>query len=100
MGKETIEFVLPTPRGEIETKRIFAPAARIPDLSGKRIALVHNKKAGADTFLTAVEEILKQKYPTATFLPGYTTEINLAREPEFYDEVAGSADAFIFGAGD
>jgi hypothetical protein len=100
MGKETVELVLPTPRGEIGAKRIFAPAARVADLSGKRIAMVHNKKAGADTFLAAVEELLKQKYPTATFVHGYDTEINLARDPAFYDEVAKKADVFIFGSGD
>ncbi len=100
MGKETVELVLPTPKGEIETKRIFPPAARVSDLSGNRIALVHNKKAGADTFLAAVEELLKQKYPDISFVKGYTTEINLASPPTFYDEVAKKADAFIFGSGD
>ena len=100
MGKEAVELVLPTPRGEIGAKRIFPPAARLADLSGKRIALVHNKKAGADTFLDAVEELLKQKYPDISFVKGYTTEVNLAREPAFYKEVAQKADAFIFGSGD
>jgi hypothetical protein len=100
MGKETVELVMPTPRGEIETKHIYAPAPRVAELSGKRIALVHNKKAGADTFLDAVEGLLKEKYSGITFLRQFTTEINLAREPAFYDEVAKSSDAFIFGAGD
>jgi hypothetical protein len=100
MGKETVELTLPTPRGEIGAKRFYAPAPRLADLSGKRIALVHNKKAGADTFLDAVEGLLKERYSGITFLRGYTTEINLAREPAFYDEVAGSSDAFIFGSGD
>jgi hypothetical protein len=100
MGKETVELILPTPRGEIGAKRFYAPAPRLANLSGKRIALVHNKKAGADTFLDAVEGLLKEKYSGITFLRQYTTEINLAREPAFYDEVARSSDAFIFGSGD
>jgi hypothetical protein len=100
MGKDTVELILPSPRGEIGAKRFFAAAPRLGDLSGKRIALVHNKKAGADTFLDSVEKLLKERYSGITFLRQYTTEINLAREPAFYDEVAGSSDAFIFGSGD
>ena len=100
MANETIELVLLNPRGEIETKPVFAPAARIPELNGKRIALVHNQKAGASTFLDAIEEFLKAKYPDATFLRQFEATINLAKEPEFYDEVAHSADAFILGSGD
>jgi hypothetical protein len=100
MSKETVTLELLDPRGEIETIRKYAPAPRIADLAGKKIALVHNQKSGASTFLDAIEELLKARYPTATFLKQYTTTINLAKEPSFYDEVAGSADAFIFGSGD
>jgi hypothetical protein len=100
MSKETVTLELLDPRGEIETIRKYALAPRIANLAGKKIALVHNQKPGASTFLDAVEELLKLKYPTATFLKQYTTTINLAKEPAFYDEVARSADAFIFGSGD
>ncbi len=95
-----MELILLNPRGEIETKRKYSLAPRVADLAGKRIALVHNNKAGASTFLDAVQELLTKKYPTATFLRQFDTDINLAKEPAFYDEVAKSADAFIFGSGD
>lgn len=95
-----IELKLANPRGEIETKRLYAPAPRISDLTGKRIALIHNQKAGASTFLEALEELLKAKYPTATFIKQFTTTVILGKEPAFYDEVAKSADVFIFGSGD
>ena len=95
-----IKLELLDPRGEIEVIRKYPPAKRVADLAGKRIALIHNQKAGASTFLEAVEELLKVKYPTASFVKGYTTTINLAKEPEFYAEVARNADVFIFGAGD
>ena len=100
MSTDEVELKLLNPRGEIEPPPIFAPAHRVADLAGKKIALIHNLKAGANTFLDAVEELLKAKYPTATFLKQFTTTINLAKEPEFYDEVAQSCDAFIFGSGD
>ncbi len=100
MNQQKVELLLRNPRGEIEAKKMFAPAPRIPDLAGKRIALVHNTKNGASTFLDAVEALLKAKYPTASFVKQFTTTVNLAMAPSFYDEVAKSADAFIFGAGD
>jgi|WetSurMetagenome_2_1015567.scaffolds.fasta_scaffold1277911_1 hypothetical protein len=100
MSNESVKLELLDPRGEIEVIRKYPPAKRLTDLAGKRIALIHNQKAGASTFLDAVEELLKEKYPTSTFIKQYTTTINLAKEPTFYDEVAKNADAFVFGAGD
>lgn len=100
MGEDKVELRVLNPRGEIEPPPILAPAPRIADLADKKIALIHNFKAGANTFLDAVEELLREKYPTATYLRQFTTTINLAKEPEFYDEVAKSCDAFIFGSGD
>ena len=100
MSTENVELKVLNPRGEIEPKKIFAPAPRVTELDGKKIALIHNMKSGASTFLDAVEELLKDKYPSAQFLKGYTTTINLAKEPEFYDEVAKACDAFVFGSGD
>jgi hypothetical protein len=100
MENNGLELVLRNPRGEIEAKRKYPLAPRIPDLSGKRIALIHNNKNGAITFLDAVEGLLKAKYSNLTFLRQYTTQPNLAREPEVYDEIAKNSDAFIFGAGD
>lgn len=100
MNEKTVELNLINPRGVIEPPPIFAPAPRVTDLAGKKIALIHNMKAGANTFLDAVEELLKAKYPTATFVKQFTTTVNLAKEPEFYDEVAKACDAFIFGSGD
>ena len=97
---DNIELKVVNPRGEIEPPPIFAPAPRLDDLTGKKVALVHNMKSGANTFLDAVEELLHVKYPTVEFVKGYTTTINLAKEPEFYDEVARSCDAFVFGSGD
>ena len=100
MSEKAVELKLLNPRGVIEQPPVFAPASRVPDLAGKRIAVIHNLKEGASTFLDATEELLREKYPTATFLRQFTTTINLAKEPEFYDEVAQACDAFVFGSGD
>ena len=100
MSQNTIELKLLNPRGVIEPTPIFAPAPRVADLAGKKIALIHNFKAGADTFLDAVQELLTARYPTATYTRDFAATINLAKEPDFYDEVAKSCDAFVFGSGD
>jgi hypothetical protein len=100
MSPQKIELLLRNPKGEIESKKMYAPAPRIPDLAGKRIALVSNTKPGVDTFMDAVEGLLKARYPTISFAKQFTTTVNLEMKPEFYDEVVKSADAFIFGSGD
>ncbi len=75
---------------------------RLPDLAGKKIALCDNGKAGARNFLDAIEELLKQKYPTATVLrlvkPQAARIIYDAKD--WYPEVAHQSDAFIFATGD
>jgi len=43
------------------------PAARVPDLDGKRIGLYWNVKAGGDLALERTEVLLKKRYPKATF---------------------------------
>jgi hypothetical protein len=100
MSQQKVELLLRNPKGDIEAKKMFAPAPRLPDLSGKRIALVSNTKPGVSTFMDAVEILLKARYPTISFVKQFTTTVNLAMKPEFYEEVARSADAFIFGSGD
>ncbi len=97
MSPQKVELLLRNPKGDIEAKKMFAPAARFPDLAGKRIALVSNTKPGVSTFMDAVEALLKSRYPTLSFVKQFTTTVNLAMNPAFYDEVARSAYAFISG---
>jgi len=91
-----------SPRGELppEPKGVGL-SPRIMDLAGKKIALVDNLKAGAELFLTKIEEQLRQKYPTATILrfkkPAGTT---ITKVPDLYPEVARQCDAFILATGD
>lgn len=49
----------------VQTK--LAPAKRLADLNGKRIGLYWNMKAGGDIALARTEELLRQRYPRATF---------------------------------
>lgn len=85
------------PRGEITPPLISAPAARIIDLSGKKIAIYWNGKAGGDNLWDNIEALLKEKIHNPTVLryegpfdPGDTLAAKIANE----------ADAFIYGVGD
>jgi hypothetical protein len=90
------------PRGEIPPPRVNGIRPRLNDLAGKKIALLENGKMGANIFFDGVEEALKQKYPNTTVLrmPKPQGSRFAFVATEWYREVAGKADAFIFGMGD
>jgi hypothetical protein len=94
-----VELTLLNPKGVIDPPPMLGISPRVTGLEGKRIAMIHNNKPGAKTFLEAVEELLKAKYPNTAFVH-YDTNINLADKPEKYAAMAGSCDTFILGSGD
>lgn len=89
------------PRGELPPLQTKALSPRVADLAGKKIALVDNLKAGAELFLTKIEEQLRQKFPAATILrfrkPAGTT---ITKTPDLYAEVAKKCDTFVWSTGD
>jgi len=94
-----VQLDLLNPKGVIDPPPMLGISPRIATLEGKRIGMIHNNKPGAKTFLEAVEELLKAKYPTATF-SHFDTNINLADKPEKYAAMANACDVFILGSGD
>ena len=96
---EKVELELLSPKGVIDPPPMLGISPRVTTLDGKKIAMIHNNKPGAKTFLDAVEEQLKTKYPAATFVH-FDTNINLADKPEKYAAMAKACDAFILGSGD
>ena len=96
---EMVELEVLSPKGVIDPPPMLGINTRPKALEGKKLAMIHNNKAGAKEFLIAVEELLKAKYPTTTFTH-FDTNINLADTPEKYAEMANSCDAFILGSGD
>jgi hypothetical protein len=94
-----VELNLLNPKGVIDSPPMLGISPRVSNLDGKRIAMIHNNKPGAKTFLNAVEELLKARYPNTTFVH-FDTNINLADKPEKYAEMANACDAFILGSGD
>jgi hypothetical protein len=99
MPPAAVELDLLNPKGVIDPPPMLGISPRVAALDGKKIAMIHNNKPGAKTFLDALEELLKAKYPSATFTH-FDTNINLADKPEKYAAMANSCDAFILGSGD
>jgi hypothetical protein len=91
------------PRGELPpAPTMMAPNPRVANLAGKKIALVANYKAGAELFLTKIEELMKAKYPTATILrfKMQSTQGDPKKLAGVFDEVAKSCDVFVHSTGD
>jgi hypothetical protein len=99
VAPEKVKLTLLSPVGVIDPPPTLGINPRLKALEGKKLAMIHNNKAGAKEFLIALEELLKAKYPTTTFTH-FDTTINLADKPEKYAEMAKSCDAFVLGSGD
>jgi hypothetical protein len=89
------------PRGEIPPPATVGISPRVSDLDGKQIVLVDNGKFGANNFLDALADMLKEKYPKATIVmypkPAAQTITDL---PKWYSTVKQQGDLFVFGVGD
>ena len=78
------------------------PAPRVADLAGKRVALYWNFKIGGDVALVRVQELLAEKYPTATFTSYRGTVGHMMRHMRAEDaaDIAAKADVAIGSTGD
>lgn len=89
------------PRGVIEHPPATGIQPRVDDLDGKVIGLIDNTKAGARNFLNAVQSLLQQRYPHATFVaPPMPEGKPLFDKVEWYPEVVKRFDTFILATGD
>jgi hypothetical protein len=89
------------PRGEIPPPRTVGINARGSSLDGKTIVLVDNGKFGANNFLAALADILKERHPKATVVmyPKPTAQ-TITNVPKWYPTVKQQGDLFVFGVGD
>ncbi len=98
---ERISLEVMNPMGVIQPPATLGISPRIVDLAGKRIALMHNNKPGASNLLNALEKLLSQRYPTASFVRGYETDpVMPPKDPDMYKKAAAKCDTFIFAMGD
>ena len=94
-GAVTLEVL--NPRGEIMPLPTVAPSPRVTDLAGKTIGIYWNEKSGGNNFWDVIEDVLKEKFPTAkivryrgSFDPGDAMAARMAKE----------CDTFVYGVGD
>ena len=85
------------PRGEITLPPLTAPSARLNELTGKKIGLYWNGKAGGNHFWNGIEQQLKQKAPNTTVLR-YEGAFDLG--DALAAKMAKETDAFFYGVGD
>ncbi len=94
---EAVTLEVLNPRGEIKPPPTFAPSPRVTDLPGKKIGIYWNGKSGGNNFWDVTEELLKEKFPTATILR-YKGPFDLGEKVA--DTLAKEVDVFIYGVGD
>lgn len=95
--QEGVTLEVMNPRGAIPPPPFSPPSPRIKELAGKKIGIYWLGKAGGDNFWDGVEELLKEKYPTAEIIR-YRGPFDLGEETA--DKVAGEVDTVLYGVGD
>jgi hypothetical protein len=95
----TLEIASPVAESVIHR---FEPAKRPADLAGARIGLYWNYKPGGNDGLDRVEQVLSQRYPTATFLRVEGSSGATVRHvtPADADSIAQRCDVVIGTTGD
>jgi hypothetical protein len=93
----SVTFTVLNPRGEIKAQKLRPPAARLDDLSGKKLALYSNGKAGMDNLYAVLGEMLQARYPglSVTMMTGAF----LVRDDDARS-LAKEVDGFVYGVGD
>jgi hypothetical protein len=93
--KEKVSFICLNPQGVVE---IPAPSGlvnpRVKDLDGKTIGIIWDGKKGGDKYCIAVEELLQERYPTAT------TMRLVWGDAEAAEKAKKEMDTFIYGVAD
>jgi hypothetical protein len=97
MNQHIVSLQPMNPRGEIEVPPVYTPSPRLSGLEGKKIGLYSNGKQGVDHFFTAIEDLLKQRYPDIS-----TKRLTGAFEirDEEVDDFISDIDTFIYAIGD
>lgn len=96
-GAQPLSLEVVNPRAVIPPPPSMAPSARVADLAGKRIGIYWIGKPGGDNFFDGLEQLIKDKYPTAKTIR-YKGGFDLGDKRA--DEVKKEVDAIIYGVGD
>jgi hypothetical protein len=90
-----VTLVCLNPQGAVETPAVAGLVnPRVQDLAGKKIAIIWDGKKGGDKYCIALEELLKDRYPTATTLRLVWGDAEAA------EKAKREMDTFIYGVAD
>jgi hypothetical protein len=92
---ERVSLVCLNPQGAVEAPAVSGLInSRVNNLEGKKIAIIWDGKKGGDKFCIAVEELLKERYPTATTMRLVWGDAEAAAKAK------KEMDTFIYGVAD
>ncbi len=94
---DSVTLEVMNPRAEIPPPPFSPPSPRVKELSGKKIGIYWLGKAGGDNFWDGVEELLKERYPTAKILR-YRGPFDLGDEMAV--KISKEVDTVLYGVGD
>jgi hypothetical protein len=90
-----VSLVCLNPQGAIKVPAVSGLInPRMRNLEGKKIGIIWDGKKGGDNFCIAVEELLKERYPTATAIRLVWGDAEAAAKAK------REMDTFIYGVGD
>ncbi|MBN1568702.1 MAG: hypothetical protein JXA73_12715 [Acidobacteria bacterium] len=93
--KKRVSLVCLNPQGTVEAPAVLELInPRVKNLEGKKIGIIWDGKKGGDKFCIALEELLKERHPTAT------TMRLVWGDAEAAVKAKREMDAFIYGVAD
>jgi len=103
-GRSIDQYEVLSPWADADSKPKKGITPRVTNLEGKTIGLFENQKVSAKPILNAVEEKLKERFPTSKISwylqpEAQFCEVETARKAKFEEWVRG-VDAVITAVGD
>ena|SRR4030042_3766549 len=92
--KGNTQFEVLSPWAEIDPVPLRGISPRLPNLEGKRIGLFRNPKRAGRLILSAIEQKLKERFPTLEFRYYDSSRVNV---PEIETENKASFQEWVKG---
>ena len=97
------QYEVLNPWAEVDPVPLKAISPRVADLTGKKIGLFINHKRAAPLIMTAVEQKLKERFPTAEFSYFHFSdryEVGASADKAKFEDWVKGLDAAIAAVGD
>lgn len=87
-----------SPAGELRARVLQAPP--LPDLRGKTVGFIDNRKTNFDTLVDIMGKALREQYGVAQVIHRQKAHAAVGATPEVLAEMARTCDLVITGSGD